>query len=550
MSEHAPEVLNDINKDAFIQRQIIEQIDNRPVPEHTPDAVETIDQNVITQQQIIEQFGEKTMLMGGKELTVLQAYALAGALCPASAADRALHGNAFVIKELAKSGHEIPENLAILLPEDNVQHPNNVDPVKKNEKEKSSNLGKARKVEVVDEIAEVKVNKPAAKDKVPEAHRALVEAPARKIVKAIPLERMLRSVAPVVEKPKPVAINVEKVRSEKPGKNVQLSEVVPIIEAPLAAILMERTAREFIQGKPVTSPSETVLKIVPTLAVESMQSEQTVETLELTEELVVTEDLLSPDALVVSEFMELPLETEDSLVSELPGIPSMVDLKNADTELEPVAALLPELTVEQMSVKGMTPMSEEGINPIEGVTTEQVSIDPTVSAEYATEVEKTPVQTVIEFVVKVSPAIAEQVYEFVTAEDTPPELVEIIEQKVEYIVKVADRLHELVMDNKGDGNEAVQIEVALLKEYEEVLKIMGIEPTEEMLKSFILYVRSEQYELSTKSDKDSLDLAEAGSPEIMVFDEVSVFAKAQKALQFARDIEQGIGKLLVGNVAA
>lgn len=513
--------------------------------EHSPEALQPIDENARVQQELLEQYGNKTVIVAGKEMPLYQAHALANALCPVDAAGRAsAEGNAFVVERLVDSGHEVSEEHLKHLSENHAMHPKNVDPEKKNESEKAGKHDKTGKVDDADKLTDITPKEPAAV-KIPEVQRAIIEAPARKIVQTIPLEKMLRSVTPVVEKSKP--IKVVKIR---PEKTVHVQEFVPTIKAPVEAVLVERAVDEPIKDQPelkeldvvetVSSPSKIVIEIVPAVAAEIAHTIQTAEATEFTEEQIIVEvgeDATSIDSV---EFMELPLETtEEYLDFELPAIPLIVEVESLGSEPE------------QESAEGMMITPETEIQSVEGVAEEQLFINPEGDIENNSEVEKTPTQTVMEFVVLVNPALAEQVYEFVTAEDTPSEVVEIIEQKVERITVIADRLHELVAGDNGECEEAIQIEAVLIKEYVEILRIMGVEPNEEILKSFIMYVRSEHYELYTKSDENPLNVYDDGTHERKLFDEVSVFAKAQKASQkLAQEIQQGIGKLLVNNLAA
>ncbi len=77
--------------------------------------------------------------------------------------------------------------------------------------------------------------------------------------------------------------------------------------------------------------------------------------------------------------------------------------------------------------------------------------------------------------------------------EAEPTAVEKIEARIVMISRVADRLHELVESNEGQGEEAEQIVLWLTEQYTELLNTLGIECDEESVAAFIELIKSDDY---------------------------------------------------------
>ncbi len=84
-------------------------------------------------------------------------------------------------------------------------------------------------------------------------------------------------------------------------------------------------------------------------------------------------------------------------------------------------------------------------------------------------------------------------------QNAEPEAVEAVEAQVVMIARVSDRLHELVMTEQGDSQEAAQIEEWLEEHYSELLDTLGMEYDKETIEAFIELVRSDKYEINPKT---------------------------------------------------
>ncbi len=80
-----------------------------------------------------------------------------------------------------------------------------------------------------------------------------------------------------------------------------------------------------------------------------------------------------------------------------------------------------------------------------------------------------------------------------------PEAADAVEAQVVMIARVSDRLHELVITEQGDSEEAEQIEAWLTGHYAELLNALEVEYDEETIKDFIELVRSDKYEIDPKT---------------------------------------------------
>ena len=160
------------------------------------------------------------------------------------------------------------------------------------------------------------------------------------------------------------------------------------------------------------------------------------------------------------------------------------------------------------------------------------------------EFEKTPAVTMAEFMLQVLPAVTQEVYERV--QEMEPEAAAEVAAQIETISIVADRLHELVVQGKTDGEEAKQIEAYLKREYEQLLVAVGIESTEEILKEFIRYIYSAEYQIREDINLKELEIIDEGTHEKKLFDEQGVFSRAHAAsLDLSRRLDKSIGQLVV-----
>ena len=165
-------------------------------------------------------------------------------------------------------------------------------------------------------------------------------------------------------------------------------------------------------------------------------------------------------------------------------------------------------------------------------------------SEVYEEVEKTPAVAVAEFILQVLPAVTQEVYERV--QEMEPEAAAEVAAQIETISIVADRLHELVVQGKTDGEEAKQIEAYLKREYEQLLVAVGIESTEEILKEFIRYIYSAEYQIREDINLKELEIIDEGTHEKKLFDEQGVFSRAHAAsLDLSRRLDKSIGQLVV-----
>ena len=138
-----------------------------------------------------------------------------------------------------------------------------------------------------------------------------------------------------------------------------------------------------------------------------------------------------------------------------------------------------------------------------------------------------------------------------------PEQIVDIEARIEQLAVVADRLHFLVETNAGDSDEAQEIDVFLAQEFEQLLvelkpllQVMGIEPSTEMAQAFVTYVRSKRYQSKTNILASFIEIEDEGTHEKKLFDEASVFAKAQLTTRdWQQNLRTMIGRLTVYNAA-
>lgn len=173
--------------------------------------------------------------------------------------------------------------------------------------------------------------------------------------------------------------------------------------------------------------------------------------------------------------------------------------------------------------------------------------DPTVEQE---QILSSETEAILEFFDMALPAaIAESFQQSVQEhiELLEPEVVAELQAQVEQLVIVAGRLHELMMTGREDGEEPQQIIAYISRAYQQILEAAGIEPTPELIKAFIAYIRSEAYELQELNLPSVNDYEDEGTHEKKLFDERSVFAKAHQASQkLGNQIGGMIGRLAVG----
>ena len=151
------------------------------------------------------------------------------------------------------------------------------------------------------------------------------------------------------------------------------------------------------------------------------------------------------------------------------------------------------------------------------------------------------------FFEQVAPLVSGHIVEFLT-ELAPEETAEIVAQ-IEMLTVVADRLHQLVVEGNDLGEEAVQIEAFLCREYTQLLIKVGIEPTEARITQFMRYIHSEAYNLQRAVDP--IEIEDEGTHEKKLFEEASVFAKAQQAsIAWKQKLHGMMGRLTVQNLAA
>ena len=151
------------------------------------------------------------------------------------------------------------------------------------------------------------------------------------------------------------------------------------------------------------------------------------------------------------------------------------------------------------------------------------------------------------FFEQVAPLVSEKIVDALI--ELPPEAVAEIVSQIELLVVVADRLHDLVVDGKQAGEEALQIEVFLSEKYQQLLRTVGVEPTPEMITQFIRYIYSDAYNLELAMSP--IEIEDEGTHEKKLFDEASVFDKAQQAASALRqNLQTMLGRITVTNVAA
>lgn len=110
------------------------------------------------------------------------------------------------------------------------------------------------------------------------------------------------------------------------------------------------------------------------------------------------------------------------------------------------------------------------------------------------------------FVATLPETVQESFVEFISRAE--PEQVIELEELTLQIAEISDRLHVLAVDGRGETKEAAQIEAVLSVQYETLLKTLGIEVSEEMIKDFIAMVRSDGYDIqmlqATKPEFDPM----------------------------------------------
>lgn len=160
-----------------------------------------------------------------------------------------------------------------------------------------------------------------------------------------------------------------------------------------------------------------------------------------------------------------------------------------------------------------------------------------------------PTIVTTEFLEQVLPFVAAEVTERLIAME--PEAIVEVASRVEMIILVADRLHELTVSGNSEGEEGRQIEAFLRREYEQVLLTVGIEPTEEMLERFINMIQADDYKLRLVTTGYYEEIDDEGTHEKKIFDEQSVFTKAHLAsVSIGQKIGNNIGRILVQNLAS
>ncbi|MDL2341680.1 MAG: hypothetical protein QFB87_01200 [Patescibacteria group bacterium] len=250
----------------------------------------------------------------------------------------------------------------------------------------------------------------------------------------------------------------------------------------------------------------------------------------------------SPKSVVFESSLESPAES-----TALQNLVSEITLDGLTDSLEEFAVPVSN----ELGLLDYGEMIESDIVTSLPATVEAVdSTTVFVTQEHTAElVEQTP-QVIIEtFLSQVLPALAEALQEQIA--DMAPEAAAEIVAQVELITVVADRLHVLVISGQEAGEEAQQIEVFLAREYEQLLVALGIEPTKEMMTDFIHYIYSETYNLQPEVVLSEADIFSEGTHEKKLFDEQSVFAKAQLAsVRLGQGIGSMIGRVAVTNLAA
>ena len=417
---------------------------------------------------------------------------MADVLCPVPASQRSAEANLeFLANRLVKNNVQLDEKYMSFVTE--------------RPKVVSSKL----KSEVAKPASEIsKKMEPSAKPIIPNA--TAIERPT--IVAEAPAKQVRSEVVPKVVRQKAVA------------------EVVVLIQPPLAVELAAKPVELFAN-----------LKVTP--VAEILQSEAVVEQIDFSEAAVPeTPSLLSTEA----------SEPIDNLyVSEVEVqtiMPESVVLENSETIDEPLDdepqtilnTLVMPLPAPEASPPALAGLMEDNA--------EQLAANPEVEVEAA----QLPITQTTEFIAQVLPIAVEPARE-VLLTMTPEAAVEVA-ARVELLVVVADRLHELVLADNTNGDEAQQIEAFLKRDYEQLLVAVGIEPTPQILADFITYIYSDAYQLKTfPTELENLELeqGEQGTHEKKLFDEQSVFKKAHLASTgLSQSIGSKIGQMVVTYLAA
>lgn len=463
---------------------------------------------------LIAEHGNEQVMLNGQAIPFKVYVAIGDALCPIPPEQRSPEANLRRLAgDLVKMDVQLDEKYASYVPE---QPKETAAPQKAEAKqEKKAEPKKEAPVKIERAVAESRVAEVTEKAVLAPAavNREKLEAP--KPAVAIPKEIMAQSVLLETIAEKPVLpIQERVVHLEKEIAPPSLPEAIMFVEPEYVEIHMQFEAAEEV-GELQTVEQEAVLVIPEQIQPIGEQTELT--SFEVSSEpefSVVTEmePSISYESVIASEDMVFDVRAELTLVQDQPNE-------------EPLEVLY-ETAPEADAPLGLTMVETAG---------ETIVQAPTVVTE--------------EFIAQVLPVESEVVAERLATME--PEVATELAAQIEMIVIVADRLHELVITGATEGEEAEQIEAFLKRNYEQVLLAIGIEPTQEILEKFIAYIYAEKYQLQVSTVQNYVEISDEGTHEKKLFDEQSVFTKAQQvSVGLSKKLGNSIGHILVTNLAA
>ncbi len=467
---------------------------------------------------LIAEHGEQQILLNGQSIAFRDYVAVGDMLCPIPADQRSPEDNLRrLTKELIKMDVQLDEKYAPFIPEQPKQETTQQKPAAKIEKAETPD----KKIQDKPEPApkEPVLPHPSTKDMSPVVAAAPEKLEVPEIAVFVPkevLEQTVKLELPTVE---PVEVLEKPAPQQEYVENRALEETIVIDEVQqLVEPLVSPTAHAYEHQEHQ----------------EESEPEQEIQYVEIdadTEEGQLAE--------VVAETVWLESEQIEFGESEV-QLPEEVYAVAGDESF--FVQIIEETTTETIAIDTEVSASTE-FEPVQHI--ELQASDPGVSFENEV---VAPVAVAKEFVAQVLPTLPEAVVQKI--ESMEPEVATELASRIEMIVIVADRLHELVVTGTAEGEEAMQIQSFLKREYEQVLLAIGIEPTDELLDEFIAFIFADSHQLQVGSVGNYIQIKDEGTHEKKLFDEQSVFAKAQHASTvLSQKLGSSIGHILVTNLA-
>ncbi|MDL2363006.1 MAG: hypothetical protein QFB86_01330 [Patescibacteria group bacterium] len=308
-----------------------------------------------------------------------------------------------------------------------------------------------------------------------------------------------------------------------PEVTAEATEIVPMLEAakepPIATSLpvIVETIEERVysvensevvkpladttsSAEPNETPKPTINTTVEELfGIPSVQPEK--------EDFVPVPSILeTPDFMAESEESEVHGHWQDDIAERYDWI--LTDEEPVDSGAELVEAdylddLLRDAQIEAMLVPNEFDAAQTSGEAYEtpAVYTGQLAVEHITAAPHLEVEQKEQVETLVQTM----PENVQEAFD-TFVKTAKPERIEAVEELTVTIAAVANRLHVLHKENRGDSEESQQIEAVLTKQYEALLTHLGLPADEETVKEFIRLVCSAEYEYEVvQLQEDSVD---------------------------------------------